>query len=82
MKARPVRENKIEVMRMVCDLDVNSDLTNFFVQNIGDEIEIVAGKKVNQSEKECGKCFKKMPVFTNRESRIIELKVEKVAVPS
>ena len=30
----------IEVMRMACDLHVNSDLTNFFVKNI-DEIEIV-----------------------------------------
>ena len=69
-------------MRMACDLDVNSDLTNFFVQNVGDEIEIVVGKKVNQSKKEWGKCLKEMPVFTNRESRIIELKVEKVAVPS
>ena len=46
LKTRPVRENKIEVMRMACDLDVNSDLTNFFVQNIGDEIEIVVEKKV------------------------------------
>ena len=39
---------------MVFDLEVNSDLTNFFVQNIDDEIEIVVGKKVNQSEKEWG----------------------------
>ena len=39
-------------MRMACDLDVNSDLTNFFVQNIGDEIEIVVEKKVNQRFKE------------------------------
>lgn len=35
----------IEVMRMACDLHVNSDLTNFFVQNI-DEIEIVVEKKL------------------------------------
>ena len=52
---------------MACDLDVNSDLTNFFVQNIDDEIEIVVEKKVNQSEKEWGKCLKEMPVFTIRE---------------
>ena len=26
----PKREHKIEVMRMACDLDMNSDLTNFF----------------------------------------------------
>ena len=36
----------IEVMRMACDLHVNSDLTNFFVQNIDDEIEIVVEKKL------------------------------------
>ena len=56
-------------MRIACDLDVNSDLTNFFVQNIDDEIEIVVEKKVNQCEKERGKCLNK-------------LKVEKIAVPS
>ena len=57
---------------MACDLDLNSDLTNFFVQNIDDEIEIVVEKKINQRKKEWGNCLKKMPVF----------KVEKVAVPS
>ena len=54
-------------MRMACDLDVNSDLTNFCVQNIDDEIEIVVEKKVNQSKKEWRKCLKEMPVFTIRE---------------
>ena len=34
---------------MACELGVNSDLTNFFVQNIDDEIEVVVEKKVNQS---------------------------------
>ena len=67
LKTRPVRENKIEVMRMACNLDVNSDLPIFFVQNIDDEIEIVVEKKVNQSEKEWGKCLKEMSVFTIRE---------------
>ena len=38
MKTKPVRENKIEW------LDVNSDLTIFFVQNIDDEIEIAVEK--------------------------------------
>ena len=52
---------------MVFDLDVNSDLTNFFVQNIDDEIEIVPEKKVNQGEKEWGKCLKECLVFTIRE---------------
>ena len=28
-------------MRMACDLEVNSDITNFFVQNIDDKMEIV-----------------------------------------
>ena len=28
-------------MRVVSDLDVNSDLTNVFVQNIDDEIKVV-----------------------------------------
>ena len=54
-------------MRMACDLDVNSDLTNFYVQNIDDEIEIVVEKKINQREKEWGKCLKEMPLFTIRE---------------
>ena len=36
-------------MSMACELGVNSDLTNFFVQNIDDEIEIVVEKKINQS---------------------------------
>ena len=57
---------------MACDLDLNSDLTKFFVQNIDDEIEIVVEKKINQRKKEWGNCLKEMPVF----------KVEKVAVPS
>ena len=39
-------------MRKACDLDVNSDLAEFFVENIDDEIEIVVEKKVIQSEKE------------------------------
>lgn len=46
MKSRPVRKNKIDVTRLECDLDVNSDLTHFFVRNI-DEIQIVVEKKVN-----------------------------------
>ena len=37
---------------MACDLDLNSDLTKFFVQNIDDEIEIVVEKKINQRKKE------------------------------
>ena len=67
LKTRPVRENKTKIMRMACDLDVNLDLTNAFVQTTDDEIDIVVEKKVNQREKEWGKCFKKMPVFTVRE---------------
>ena len=47
MKSRPVRKNKIDVTRLECDLDVNSDLTHFFVRNIDDEIQIVVEKKVN-----------------------------------
>ena len=39
-------------MRMACDLDVNSGLTNFFVQNIDDKVETVVQKKVNQTKKE------------------------------
>ena len=67
MKTRPVIENKIEVMSMACDFDVNSDLTNFLVQKIDDETEIVVEKKVNQSEKEWANCLKVIPVFTIRE---------------
>lgn len=46
MKSRPVRKNKIDVTRLERELDVNSDLTHFFVRNI-DEIQIVVEKKVN-----------------------------------
>ena len=48
-------------MRMAFDLDENSDLTFFFVQNINDETEIVVEKKVKQREKrkEMGKVFKR-----------------------
>ena len=55
---------------MACDLDVNSYLTNFFVQNIDDEIEIVVEKKFNQRENEWGKCLKEMSISYqgNRES--------------
>ena len=67
-------------MRMVCYLDVNSDLTNFCVQNVNDEAEIVVKKKVNQSEKEREKCLKEIAVFTIRE--IENHIVEKVLVPS
>ena len=52
---------------MVCDLDVNSDLTDFFVQNIGDEAKIMVKKKANQSEKERETCLKEIAVFTIRE---------------
>ena len=52
LKTRSVRENKIEVMRMAGDLDVNLNLTDFLVQNIDDEIEVVVEKKANQGEKE------------------------------
>ena len=38
-------------MRMAFDLDENSDLTFFLVQNINDETEIVVEKKVRQREK-------------------------------
>ena len=34
---------------MACDLDVNSDLTNIFVQNIDDEIKIVVAKTNGES---------------------------------
>ena len=34
---------------MACDLDVNSDLTNIFVQNIDDEIKIVVAKTNEES---------------------------------
>ena len=54
-------------MSMACELGVNSDLTNFFVQNIDDEIEVVVEKKVNQSNQEFEKSLKEMPVFTIRE---------------
>ena len=37
-------------MRMACDLHVNSDLTNFFAQNI-DEIEIVVEKKLIKAKR-------------------------------
>lgn len=52
---------------MVSDLDVNSDLTNVFVQNIDGEIEIVVENKVNHSKKEWGKCVKEMSMFVIRE---------------
>ena len=39
-------------MRMAGDLDVNLNLTDFLVQNIDDEIEVVVEKKANQAEKE------------------------------
>ena len=52
---------------MAGDLDVNLNLTDFLVQNIDDEIEVVVEKKANQGEKEWGKCLKQMPVFTIRE---------------
>ena len=70
-------------MRMACGLDVNADLTNFFVQNIGDVIEIVVKKKVYQSKKEWGKCLQEMPVFIIREienqrrSRIRKVQVKR-----
>ena len=68
LKTRPIRENKIEVMsENGGGLDANADLTNFFVQNIGDVIEIVVEKKVYQSKKEWGKCLQEMPVFIIRE---------------
>ena len=54
-------------MSMACDFDVYSDFTNFLVQKIDDETEIVVEKKVNQSEKEWANCLKEVPVFTIRE---------------
>ena len=60
LKTRPARENKIEVIRMACDLDVKSDLT-----------------KVNQSEKEWGKCLKEIPLLTIREIEDDRIKSEK-----
>ena len=72
LKTKPVRENKIEW------LDVNSDLTIFFVQNIDDEIEIAAEKMKEiknheiKSEKsstaiikttDCSKRFKEWDIF-------------------
>ena len=62
---------------MACDLDVNSDLTNFFVQNIYDEIETVVKKKVNQSGNEWRKCLKEMPIFTIREIENQRIKIGK-----
>ena len=62
---------------MACDLDVNSVLTNFFVQNIYDEIETVVKKKVNQSENEWRKCLKEMPMFTIREIENQRIKIGK-----
>lgn len=43
---RPVIENKIEIRKTACGLDVNSDFSIDFVQNIADKIETVAEKKV------------------------------------
>lgn len=37
---------------MKCDLEMNSDLTNYFVQNIDEENAVVVEKKVNQNKKE------------------------------
>ena len=62
---------------MACDLDVNSDLTNFCVQNVYDEIETVVKKKVNQSENEWRKCLKEMPMFTIREIENQRIKIGK-----
>ena len=38
-------------MKMVCDLDVNSDLSNIFVKYIDHEIENLAEKKVKAKRK-------------------------------
>ena len=65
---------------MTCDLDVNSNLTNFFVQNIDDEVEIVVEKKVNQSEKKWGKCLKEMSVFIIRRIENHRIKSEKSGI--
>ena len=65
---------------MACDLDVNSNLTNFFVQNIDDEVEIVVEKKVNQSEKKWGKCLKEMSLFTIRRIKNHRIKSEKSGI--
>ena len=46
---------------------MGATLTNFFVQNVDDEIKIVIEKKVNQSEKEWEMCFKEISMFTIRE---------------
>lgn len=43
---RPVIENKIEIRKTACGLDVNSDFSIDFVQNTADKIETVAEKKV------------------------------------
>ena len=49
LKTRPLRENKI---KMSCDLDMKSGLTNFFVRNIDHEIDIVGKKKVKAKKNE------------------------------
>ena len=49
LKTKPLRENKI---KMSCDLDMNSGLTNFFVRNIDHEIDIVVKKKVKAKKNE------------------------------
>ena len=46
---------------------MGATLTNFFVQNVDDEIKIVIEKKVNQSEKEWEMCLKEISMFTIRE---------------
>lgn len=48
LKTRPLRENKIKM----CDLDMNSGLTNFFVRNIDHETDIVVKKKVKAKKNE------------------------------
>ena len=64
LKTRPI-ENKIEVMRMTCNLDVNLDLTNFFFKIL--RMWNYGKKKVNQNEREWGNCLKEMSLFTIRE---------------
>ena len=56
---------------MAFDLEENSDLTIFFVQNINDETGIVVEKKVRQREnrKEMGKMFKRNACVYYQESR-------------
>ena len=46
---------------------MGATLTNFFVQNVDDEIKIMIEKKVNQSEKEWEMCLKEISMFTIRE---------------